>query len=225
MKNNQFEKDIQGIPFEFNTLKIVEENYEYFLKGSLEIKDSTGKIWDTYHVEIKGSKNYPFTFPLLYETSNLFPKNPDWHVNSDNTCCIDVTPAELLICKNGLEVNEYIKRFAIPYLANQSFRIREGYYLHGEYAHGFLGHLEYYQKKLNPQNLLQLLQMFDLILRDFNPDRTTLCPFCKQTKFRKCHRPAFQELQAIKKQIADDRQKLIEILNNNPLLRPYMFDN
>lgn len=62
MKNVQFEKDILLVPKLYDTLKIVSNDGEYFIKGSLDIIDDSGKLWDTYQVEIKGSEDYPFTF-------------------------------------------------------------------------------------------------------------------------------------------------------------------
>lgn len=219
MKNVQFKNDILLVPDLFDKLKVVEENEEQFLRGSLDIIDRKGKIWGTYEVEIKGSEGYPYAFPKLYETNDAFPKNADWHVNEDNSCCVDVPMSEKIICKNGLNVTDYIKQYAIPYLANQTYRIREGYYLYGEYSHGILGRLEFYQSKLKASSTTQLLQMFDLIIKDYNPDRRAICPFCHKEKFRKCHRDAFRELQIIKDYLIYDGLALSKILKVNPNYR------
>lgn len=220
MRNLQFEEDILSVPEVFDKLIIVEENEERFLKGSLNIIDKTGKVWETYQVEIRGSESYPYGFPKLYETNNAFPKNADWHVYEDDfSCCIDVPMNERIICKSGLNIIDYIKQHAIPYLANQTHRIREGYYLYGEYSHGILGRLEFYQSKLKAKNPAELIRMFDLIINDYNPDRREMCPFCHKEKFRKCHRNAFRELQTIKKYVAYDGLALIEILKKNPNLQ------
>lgn len=217
MKNVQFENDILHLPEVFDKLSIVEENEERFLKGSLDIIDGTGKVWEIFQVEIKGSESYPYAFPRLYETNNAFPKNTDWHVYEDEfSCCVDVPMSEKIICKNGLNVTDYIKQYAIPYFANQIYRIREGYYLYGEYSHGIKGRLEFYQSKLKAKNPVELIKMFDLIINDYNPDRRVICPFCYKEKFRKCHRNAFMELQAIKGYIVQDGLNLLEILKANP---------
>lgn len=217
MKNVKFEEDILFVPDEFDKLSIVEENEERFLKGSLDIIDGTGKIWEIFQVEIKGSESYPYAFPRLYETNNAFPKNADWHVyENDFSCCVDVPMSEKIICKNGINVLDYIKQFAIPYFANQLFRIREGYYLYGEYSHGIKGRLEFYQSKLKAISPAQLITMFDLILKDYNPDRRELCPFCHKEKFRRCHRNSFREMQQIKEYVAQDRMTLLKILKINP---------
>lgn len=219
MKNVQFENDILLVPDLFDKLKVVEENEERFLKGSLDIIDGTGKIWGTYEVEIKGSEGYPYAFPKLYETNDAFLKNADWHVNEDNSCCVDVPMSEKIICKNGLNVADYIKQYAIPYLANQTYRIREGYYLYGEYSHGIFGRLEFYQSKLKASSPMQLIQMFDLIIKDYNPNRRAICPFCNKEKFRRCHRDAFRELQLVKAYLINDGLTLLKILKVNPNYR------
>jgi len=219
MKNEKFEDDITTVPAIFNKLSIVEMYGEQVLKGELDIVDASGKLWDTYQIEIKGSDSYPLGFPKLFETADAFPKIVDWHVYEfdDKSCCIDITPNEILLCKDGLHVAEYIHRFAIPYLANQSFRIREGYYLYGEYSHGILGRIEYYQSKLKAKNPKELIQMFDLIIKGYNLNRTAYCPFCHKMKFRKCHKDIFKELSVIKEFLAwDGSEQLIPFFKANP---------
>lgn len=217
MKNERFENDIKVVGGIFPKLGIVKIDGEQILKGELEIIDASGKLWDTFQIEIKGSVSYPLSFPKLFETGNAFLKIADWHVyESDESSCVDVTPNEIIICKDGINVLDYIQRFAIPYFASQSFRIREGYYLYGEYAHGILGRIEFYQSKLKAKNPSEFIAMFDLIIRDYNPPRTTLCPFCHKVKFRHCHRDVFRELQNVKGFLISDGLVLIPFIKANP---------
>jgi hypothetical protein len=217
MKNVQFENDILFIPETFNKLNVVEENGEQLLAGTLDIIDGTGKLWDTYSIEIRGSENYPYAFPKLFETKDAFPKNADWHVYEDDlSCCIDVPLNEKIICKNGLSVANYIISYALPYFANQTFRIREGYYRFGEYSHGIFGRIEYYQSKLKAENPIQLLEMFRLILINYNPERTAFCPFCYKLKFRNCHRVVFRELGQFKEYLFHDGAQLLAYFKAHP---------
>ena len=219
MKNEQFESDIKIVPVSFDKLSLVETDSEQFLKGELDIVDNTGRLWDTYQVEIRGSESYPTAFPKLFEVGNAFPKIVDWHVYEfhDKSCCVDIPPNEKILCKEGLHVLKYIQQLAIPYLANQTFRRREGYYLYGEYPHGILGKIEYYQSKLKARNPHELISMFDLIIKGYNPVRTAYCPFCNKVKFRKCHRNVFRELSAIKEILYfDASNQLIPFFNRNP---------
>ena len=212
MKNNQFERDIQEIPPEFQKLKIYTIDGESYLAGDLDIIDSNGFIWATFSVEIKGSANYPKMFPKIFEVGNAFPKILDWHVYEfqDKSCCIDVPESEMIICKSGLNIFDYLKGFAIPYFANQEFRKREGYYLYGEYSHGILGKVEYFQQKINAKSKPELILMLRHVVSGYNPDRRAFCPFCKKVKFRKCHKKAFNELLQIKFMIEFD---IIHIIN------------
>ncbi|WP_209400441.1 hypothetical protein [Pseudozobellia sp. WGM2] len=217
MISSQFEKDILEIPQHYDKLEVVTQNGEKFLSGEIEIKDGEGKIWETYSVLIKGSRQYPNMFPILFETGNAFPKIADWHVNIDESCCIDVPESEMIICKKGLRVKEFIKTYAIPYLANQKYRELEGYYLYGEYSHGIFGKIEFYQSKLKASSPLQMVQMFDFILKGRILNRTAKCPFCHKKKFRNCHKNAFEELSLIKPYIYfDGKEQLIPFFKQNP---------
>ncbi|MFA6358439.1 MAG: hypothetical protein WCY09_07255 [Candidatus Omnitrophota bacterium] len=222
MKNEQFESDIKIVPGSFNKLSLVETDSEQFLTGELDIVDNAGRLWDTYQVEIRGSESYPTAFPKLFEIGNAFPKIIDWHVyeSYDKSCCVDIPPNERILCKDGLHVLKYIQQFAIPYLANQTFRRHEGYYLYGEYPHGIFGKIEYYQSKLKAKNPHELISMFDLIIKGYNPDRTSYCPFCNKVKFRNCHRDVFRELSAIKVVLyLDAVNQLIPFFKENPVFK------
>jgi len=218
MKNEQFKKDIEIVPNSYPSLSIISRDGNKILKGELEIIDNNGKCWEVYNVEIKASSDYPNRFPKLFEVGNAFPKIADWHVyENDESCCVDVTPNEILICKNGLSVLEFIKRFTIPYLANQKFRELEGYYLYGEYPHGIFGRIMFYQSKLKAKSPQELIQMFDLIIKGYSPNRRVFCPFCKKEKFRRCHKNAFEELKAIDSFLHfDAKEQLLPFFINNP---------
>lgn len=204
MKNFEFELQLLEAILKYPSLKIAEVESEKYLKGNLDIIDSSGCIWDTYSIEIKGSNEFPYRFPLLMETENAFLKINSWHVNNDGTCCLDVPQNEMLICKNGISVIDFIKGHVIPYLANQTFRRREGYYLYGEYSHGIVGRVEFYQNKLKAKTPAELISMLYLITNGYHPDRTSYCPFCFKSKFRHCHKDAFNELEKIKDFIVID---------------------
>lgn len=218
MKNAQFETDMRVVPALFHKLNLIEIGGETVIKGELDIIDSAGKLWDTYKIEVKGSATYPYSFPKLFETENAFPHLADWHVyEQDESCCVDVPPNELILCKEGLKVVDYLERFVIPYFANQTYRRREGYYLYGEYSHGIFGKIEFYQSKLKAKSPKELIAMFGLIISDYNPPRPTYCPFCRNKKFRNCHRDAFRELQKIKQIIFFDAiTQFIPFLKTHP---------
>lgn len=211
--NLHFERDIQEVILQYPNFKIA-DNGERYLNGILDISDDKKQLWGTYEIEIKASENYPQAFPNVFEISNSFPKNPDWRVYSDNSCCFDVPESELITCKDGLKVIDFIPKILIPYFANQKFRELNGYYLHGEYSHGILGRIEFYRALLNPKSNEQLIQMLFSIINGYNSNRQAMCPFCN-IKFRKCHRNAFEKLSKIKYEVKTDCQLFLKYFLTN----------
>ncbi len=108
----------------------------------------------------------------------------------------------------------------LQYLANQKYREFEGYYLYGEYSHGIFGRIEFYQNKLKAKSPLELIQMLNLIIEDYQPDRRSFCLFFYKQKFRKCHKQAFEELSSIKPFLYyDGKEQLIPFFNKNPFYK------
>jgi hypothetical protein len=169
------------------------------LKGSLPVVDREGKHWEDYDIEIHCPGNFPYEFPILYETSGKIPKIGDWHIYENTlSCCVKVHPEEILRCKKGITVTEYIQEEVLPYLFNQTHRRVEGYYVNGEYAHGAAGLFQFYAGILKTGTDIELtLQLMNFIATHERPSRTSFC-FCGQKiKFRNCHRDAFDKLKAI----------------------------
>lgn len=171
----------------------------YILAGDLDVIDHTGKLWETYQVEIHYREGFPHCFPLLYETGGKIPKIADWHVYEDTlSCCVKVQPAEIIRCLKGISITEYIKEEALPYFFNQTHRRLEGYYINGEYGHGLAGIYQFYAEELKTDtDIKKMLRLIQFIATNEKPDRTSIC-FCGSgAKFRYCHRSAFDVLNQI----------------------------
>jgi len=190
----------------FSNLKPVEVAGKLILRGKLSIIDKDGKHWEDYDVEIHSTDNFPKEFPRLFETSGKIPRIADWHVyENTGSCCTKIPPEEILRCRKGITVSEYIQEEVLPYLFNQTHRRIEGYYINGEYSHGAVGIYEYYADLLNTGTNIKLtLQLMKYIATHDRPSRTSLC-FCGQkVKFRRCHRDAFDKLKLIGDSIVCD---------------------
>lgn len=195
----QFVGQLDDAIVAFPSLYQAKSGDKKILKGALPVIDKDGKHWEDYEVEIHFSENFPAEFPKLFETSGKIPKIADWHVYEDTlSCCVKVHPEEILRCKNGIIVTEYIREEVIPYLFNQTHRRVEGYYVNGEYAHGAVGIYEYYAGILKTgADIKRTLQLMEYIANHERPLRTSLC-FCgERAKFRHCHRGAFDKLKDI----------------------------
>jgi hypothetical protein len=188
-----FQSQIPEVIDKFPTLKIADGD-DIYITGTIDIIDNSGKKWDTFSIEIRPSEAYPYRFPMLLETSKKIPRIPDWHINSDGSCCVDVEPNEILFCRNGITVLRYLTEKAIPFLSNQAYRRVEGFYANGEYPHGIEGIFLFYSRILRSENIQVVLKLLNFIIRNGRPDRRSIC-FCgSRTKFRHCHRDAYDTI-------------------------------
>jgi len=167
------------------------------LKGEIDLVDTFGVYRDTYCVEIHSTPGYPYRFPYVFETGGRIPRNIEWHIfESDGHCCIKVEPEEILICKKGISLLDFLDNQVVPYFFNQTFRRLNGYFIN-ERSHGLLGIVEFYKQKLNEENIFRLLGLLKFILKGIEPDRVSLC-FCGSgLKYRKCHRDRFRLIREI----------------------------
>lgn len=166
------------------------------LFGELDVVDKNGKYWDSYLIEIHPTTDFPNRFPWVYEVGGKIPQIGDWHVNEDTkSCCIEVRPEEILICKGGITLLSFVEGYVLPYFFNQTHRRVEGYYVNGEYSHGMLGIYEFYSRVLKTgSDIRKTIQLIMFISKGVRPSRTDNC-FCgTKEKYRRCHREAFETL-------------------------------
>lgn len=179
------------------------------LKGVVELKDPEKKIVDTYEILIKSIESYPNKFPQVFELGGKFPKNVDWHVFPDLSCCLASPPEETLICIDGINLNSFIEKHVIPYFFNQTFRRENGYFLN-ERAHGDLGWIEFFYEILRTKDINHVIKTLELILSGVKIERTAMCICGSKKKYRNCHRDAIHLLRKLPKDdIAQYYQKLL----------------
>jgi hypothetical protein len=163
------------------------------LDGTIPLIDEQGDIIDSYEISIIPLDDYPNNFPYVYEIAGRLPNNIDWHIYPDGHFCIKASPEEKLICINGISLLSFIKEQVIPYLFNQNFREKFGYFLR-ERSHGLEGNLEFFKDIFKTEDLLKIKQYLGFILERAKPNRVALC-FCGSgIKYRRCHRDAYQLL-------------------------------
>jgi len=203
----QFDQVIKRYP----DFKVVEKNDEKFLQGELRIVDENEVFWESYLLEIKTHPDFPYRFPKVYELSNKIPKIADWHIyDDDHSCCIDVLPSEIIKCKYGLSLVEFIEKELIPYFFNQTHRRVEGYYVGGEYSHGPLGIYEFYANRLiTGDDVRKTLSLLAYIVSNPRPNRSNKC-FCGSGElFRHCHRGAYDDLKLLGKNFLIDQVNIL----------------
>ncbi len=184
-------------------LKVSVRDGVELLSGTFRVIDSEGKEWNSFQIEIKFNKAFPYRFPELKEVGGKIPPIADWHINENGGCCITIPLLEVTSCRNGITVLQFIQNHVKPYLFNQAYRIEKGYYAHQEFAHGMYGILEYYQELFNEKDEGKVIGNLK-ILKSIEFGKKTPC-FCgKKAKFRKCHPEVFKIFKPIPGNFIED---------------------
>lgn len=198
----------------FPSLSKVLSGGKDILRGTIAVVDGDGRYWEDYEVEIVASDGFPNEFPHLFEISGKIPRIGDWHIYEDTgSCCVKIKPEELIRCKGGITVREYIAEEVLPYLFNQTHRKVEGYYINGEYSHGGVGIYEFYAGVLRTRNNIELtIWLMRYIAGNDRPGRTSTC-FCGSgEKFRNCHREAYDKLSVLERDTLEVHANQISLL-------------
>jgi len=189
-----FEKEAkQAIQIYQEMMFSIEDNCPV-LFGTLNLTDINGVYQDSYKIKIKPKDNYPLTFPYVFEVEGRIPKNFDWHIfEAEGNFCIASQPEEILICKKGLTLIDFIENQIKPYLFNQTFRREHGYFLN-ERSHGDKGWIEFFEDELKTDSINNIIFVLESVLKREIPDRRSYC-FCESgKKFRNCHKEAYNKL-------------------------------
>lgn len=162
--------------------------------GSINLTDTNGNIEDTYEIAIKAVPNYPFCFPLLFETGGRIPKNVDWHIfEKSGNCCIASPPEEIIICNTGITLLSFIDNEVKNYFYSQIFRSQNGYFLK-ERSHGSKGWIEFFEETFMTNNIFNIEFGLYQIIEGKKIDRVSIC-FCGSgKKYRKCHKKSYDIL-------------------------------
>lgn len=172
------------------------------LKGVLDILDDTSIVVGSFLIEIHPTKDYPYRFPQLYEIGGDILNQADWHKYTDGRCCITVPPDEIIQCKNGITILQFIESYAIPYFANQIYRKTYGSYKNGEYAHGTDGMFQFYENLFKSKNTSMWLDCYNYTFtgKKILCGRNEPCLCDSGFKFKTCHLPIFDKLRVIGKE-------------------------
>lgn len=184
--NSAFENELQTVCEYFPHLKIQGGEGTHYLKGIIDIPDDDGNIVASFLVEIHASPHYPYRYPVLYEVGGDIPSCADWHKYNDNSCCVGVDAEELLRCRNGISIVEFITDVVIPYFANQVYKKQNGDYLQ-EYSHGIKGIKEFYEILMGTKDTIVWQQIISSAFGKLKHRRNEKCYCGSGLKYKKCH--------------------------------------
>ena len=204
MSNKLFKQHLAATIKRYPSLKIIgDPNRQQYLKGILDVLDGTGNTVCAYSVEIKESHGYPYRYPCAYEVGGDIPGTADYHKYSDGMLCLGVDAEEIIKCRNGLHIADFIAEELIPYLANQYYRNITGHYLQ-EYSHGTEGVRQCYSKMLNNEDEGLWPMLYNMAFVK-SIGRNEMCCCGSGKKYKNCHESIVNTLVLIgKKQVEKD---------------------
>jgi hypothetical protein len=208
--NQIFEQELKIVSDKFPNLVRKQNSWSSYLKGILDIKDENGNVAGSFLIEIHQSESFPYRFPKLYEVGGDIPMHADWHKYNDNSCCLTVEPDEIIICRNGISIIDFIENIAVPYFANQIYRKREGRFLN-EYPHGFEGFRVFYANLFKSDDTSLWLNCIDRAFSSRKGNRNDKCYCNSGIKYKNCHLPIENKLKILgKNKILIDLENIIK---------------
>lgn len=208
--NKYFQKELPIVLEKYPNLVLKNNGENVYLKGILDISDENGDVVGNFSVEIHSTEKFPYRFPKLYEVGGDIPIHADWHKYNDNSCCLTVEPDEIIICKNGISIINFIENIAVPYFANQLYRKIEGKYLN-EYPHGINGYRVFYSTLFKDDKVSFWL---DCVKRTFSSVKTMRNDKCycnSGLKYKNCHLPVEDKLKILgKNKVLNDIEIIIK---------------
>lgn len=204
-----FERQLCDVHNQYPELAIYRNLNEPYLQGSIDLQTDSGESLSSYFVKITHKDGFPNCFPNLYEVGGDIPSSADWHKYSDGSCCVTAPLIEKLACIRGITILEFIKSFAIPYLANQYHRKVFGHYK-DEYSHGEVGILQSYKDVMQCDKIDMWIEYLDYALLRSEPNirRNALCHCGSEKKYKNCHKLVLDNLRRL------DREDLLNIKNH-----------
>ena len=126
----------------------------------------------------------------------------DLHINSDGTFCIAIEGEEKSFFKNDFTIQEFFKNSLEEFLFQLSYFDKYGSFPWGEYAHGYLGHIEKFAiGTISLQELFKRLRKEELATALLT-NRQSKCLCGKGKKMRKCHPLIFKGINKMKGELS-----------------------
>jgi len=206
MVKNLTKEDIEWIQSRYPELKISQDGK--YIEGDLSFSRGYKgyHISDSYIVRVSLSIESGTILPKVYEMSNKIVEivkakakdMSDLHINPDKSFCLCIPEREEELFENGFTVKEFFINSVEQFLFQISYYDQRGYFPWGEYAHGYLGHLETFAEgKIDIEQLILLLEKYEILML-MNTNRQSLCLCGSGKKLRSCHPLIFKGINKIK---------------------------
>ena len=149
-----------------------------------------------YEIRIELSGNYPEDLPEVFETSKRIPRDADFHINGNGTCCLEVPPKRYEVWPPGESFKVFLDVLIHNFFHYQACKKLGVPYKYGEWSHEGEGIYEYYGKKfdidVSEKKKINDLLAFSLILKIQRQGKK--CPCGSGKWFVGCHQKKIDEL-------------------------------
>ena len=175
-------------------------------KLSFKINNDGYKISDSYVIRIDFNKYDSNGFPQVFEISGKIYdiakkykiETGELHINPDGDFCLGIPKKEVGISHDTFSLRDFFENHVEMFLYQMSYYNKEGIFPWGEYAHGYLGHIEYYAEgEIDLKELIVRLDKIE-IMTALMINRQSKCLCGSGEKLRKCHPQVFRGINKMK---------------------------
>ncbi|WP_345986623.1 SEC-C domain-containing protein [Sulfurimonas sp. HSL-1656] len=199
-------EDIEWLITQYPKLQI--DTFAKTITGDIDFTRSYEgyEISDSYTIQIILEASGNSMLPKVHELSNKIAEMAkrykmeliDLHINTDRSFCTVIQDREHELFEDKFTIQEFMKKALEPFLFAMSYFDKEGRLPWGEYAHGYLGHLELFAEGgIDLERLLELLEKKELA-QALLTNRQSRCLCGSGKKLRKCHPFVFRGINKLK---------------------------
>lgn len=132
-----------------STLRITQLSDDFVeLEGTYELyaQFENGQIIDdVIDLKIVIPSSYPSDVPNVYDTSNKFPRTPDFHTYKDGSLCLTSEVRLIMACFDNSKFEGFFASIVEPCLFSIAYKVKFGSAPFGELEHGEDGLIDDYE--------------------------------------------------------------------------------
>ena len=163
------------------------------IAGAFPVVGVDGEVVDRFNIVITIPSTYPAELPIVREVGRRIPRTADRHVFTDGTSCIMYPDDRWRCFPEGSTLMEYLQGPVHNYFLGQSYYEECGEWPMGEWGHGFLGVLEYYQWLAGTDDALTAWRfLYVMTRRTLKPHWD--CPCGSGKKIKQCCRRKINDM-------------------------------
>lgn len=163
------------------------------VRGTFEVKGEGGRVLDTFLVRIQIPQNYPRDLPVVWEIGGRIPCLRDRHIESDGKACVLLPDDRWRTFPVGAAFSVYLGGPLRSFFLSQTAFELTGEWPFGEWGHGGLGIVQFYQAALGTQDLLTIALFLESLGKGaFEPFRP--CPCGSDKRLGACCRKKWLDL-------------------------------